>query len=134
MHPPSWRLAPQGQNHQAAPPRPSGGGVRGPGDPPLSSPPPAHWADGGRPERRRPRTPRGCRCTRGGDTTAAASAAACQAPPVDRLLTPALPAADRQRNGGPQECANEAAHSSASLGKAGEQNRPRRPPPPPLSH
>ena len=40
MRPPIRRLAPQGQNHQAAPPQTSGGGVRGPGDPPFSPPPP----------------------------------------------------------------------------------------------
>ena len=65
MRLPSRRLAPQVQNHQAAPPRPSGGGVRGPGDPPLS-PPPSRWGDGGRPEKQRPCSPRGGRCTRGG--------------------------------------------------------------------
>ena len=60
-----------------------------------------------------------------------ASAAARQAPPVDHLLTPALPAADQQQNGGTQECANEAAHSGASLGKAGEQTGAGRPFPTP---
>ena len=34
MRPPSRRLAPQGQNHLAAGPRPSEGGVSRPGDPP----------------------------------------------------------------------------------------------------
>ena len=135
MRPPSQRLAPQGQNHQAAPQRPLGGGIRGPGDPALS-PPPSPWADGGWPERRRPRTPPGgpLHPGGGGGTTAAASAAARQAPPVDGLLTPALPAADRQQNGGTQECANEAAHSGAGLGKAGEPNRARTPLPPPPRH
>ena len=38
MRPPSRLLAPQGQNHQAAPPRPSRGCVTGPGDPPSSPP------------------------------------------------------------------------------------------------
>ena len=69
MRTPSQRLAPRDRNHQAAPPRLSGGGVRGPGGnsgeassptpftPPLSPPPsPSPWAAGGRPERRRPRT------------------------------------------------------------------------------
>ena len=58
MRPPRWRLAPRDRNHQVAPPRPSGGGARGPGGdcgepplpatppPPLSPPSPAH----GRPE------------------------------------------------------------------------------------
>ena len=34
--------------------------------PPPSAPPPGSRADGGRPERQRPRTPRGGRCTQGG--------------------------------------------------------------------
>ena len=142
MRPPSRRLAPQDRNHQAAPWRPSGGGVTGPGGdcgepppptppPPLFPPPQAH----GRPEAGRrdggPAPPRGGHCTKKGETTAAASAAARQVPPVDRPLTPALPAADRQRNGGTQECTSEAAHCGASLGKARERTVARRPLPPP---
>ena len=56
--------------------------------------------------------------------------AARQAPPVDRPHTPALPATDRQRNGGTQEGANGAAHSEAGLGKAGARTRARSSPPP----
>ena len=46
MRPPSQRLAPRDRNHQAAPPRPSGGGARGPGAdcgerPLLPTPPPS---------------------------------------------------------------------------------------------
>ena len=67
MRPPSRRLAPQSQNRQAAPPRPSDGGVRGPGAPFLTPPPTGPRADEGRPERQRPRIPRGGRCTQGGE-------------------------------------------------------------------
>ena len=107
--PPSWWLAARDWNHQAAPPRPWGGGARGPGgdcgEPPLPlhPPPPAPPPPPpprGRPEAGRkdggPATPRECRGTQGGDATAAGSAAVRQAPPVDRPLTPALPAADQR--------------------------------------
>ena len=67
MRSPSRRLAPQGQNRQAAPPRPSGGGVRGQGPLPLS-PPPGPRADGGQPERQRPRTPPGGAAAPRGET------------------------------------------------------------------
>ena len=99
MRPPSQRLAPRDRNHQAARPRPSGGSARGPGGdsgepcPPPPLPPPGPLAAGGRPERRRPRTPLGGPLHPGRDATVAVSAAAHQAPPVDRPLTPALPAA-----------------------------------------
>ena len=69
MRPPSRGLAPQGQNHQAAPPQPSGRGVRGLGDPPSPAPPrPSLWADRGPPERRQPRTPPGGPLHPGGQT------------------------------------------------------------------
>ena len=133
--PPGSAAGPPGPEPPCRPPAAVGGRRQGtrppPSPPPLPPPLPSPWADGGRPERRSPCTPRGGRCTRGGDTTAAASAAARQAPPVDRPLTPALPAADRQRNGGTQECANEAAQSGASLEEAGERTGARRPLPPP---
>ena len=102
MRPLCQPLAPRDRNHQAAPLRPWGGGENGPGGdsgeppsppplPPLSPPLPGGRkpanSDGG------PAPPRGGRPTEGRDATDAASAAARQAPPVDRLLTPALPAA-----------------------------------------
>ena len=58
MRPPSRRLAPQGQNHQAAGDQ---------GTPPPPPPPPSPWADGGRLGRQRPRTPGG-RAAPGGGT------------------------------------------------------------------
>ena len=132
MRPPSRRLAPQGQNRQAAPPRPSGGGVRGPGPPLLSSLPPPRPRSGQRPagETAAPHPQ-----ARGGNNAAAASAAARKAPQVDRAHAPALPATDRQRNGGTQEGAGGATHSEAGPGKAGAWTRARRslpplPPPP----
>ena len=135
VRPPSRRLAPQGQNSQAAPPGPSGGGVRGPGGPCLSAPPPGPRADGGRLERQRPRIPRGAAAPRGEGTAAATSAAPHQAPPLYDPHYPALPATDRQRNGGSQEGANGAARTEAGPGKAGARTRARRslppvPPPP----
>ena len=135
MRLPSRRRVPGGQNHQAAPPWPSGGGVRGPGDPSLSPPPPQPM--GGRWPARgtaAPHPPGGAAAPGGGETAAAASAAARQAPPVDRPHTPALPAADRQENSGTQEGANEATHSEAGLGKAGKRTRARRSLPPPPRH
>ena len=113
MRPPSrW-------NRLATPLRPPGGGVRGPWGPPLPPPP--------RPKSGRMPAGETASCTPhgeavapgGGDTAAAASAAARQAPSVDRPHTPALAATDRHRNGGAQEGANGAAHSEAGLGKAG---------------
>ena len=66
MRPRTRRLAPQGQNHQAAPPRPSGGGVRGPGGSPLSLPP--RPKSGRRPagETAAPHPPGGAAAPRGG--------------------------------------------------------------------
>ena len=120
---------PRGRNHQATPPRPSGGGVRGPKGPPLSPPPPqaqerteADQRDSG------PAPPRGGRCTRGGGGAPRPR----QAPPVNRLHTPALPATGRRRTGGAQDGANGAARSEAGLGKAGARTRARRSLPPSL--
>ena len=59
---------------------------------------------------------------------------------MDHPHTPALPATDRQRNGGTQGGTNEAAHSEAGLGKAGARTRAKRslppllPPPATLTH
>ena len=65
MRPPGRRLAPEGQNHQAAPPWMSGGGVSGPGDPrpPLPQP-----MGGRRPagEMAAPHPPGGAAAPRGG--------------------------------------------------------------------
>ena len=54
---------------------------------------------------------------------AAASAAARQAPAVNRPHAPTLPAADRPQNSGAQDGANGAAHSEAGSGKSGGANR-----------
>ena len=140
VRPPSRRLAPRGRNRQAASPRPSGGGVRGPERPPL--PPPPRPKSGRRPtgETAAPHPREEAAAPRGGDTAAAASAAACQAAPVNRPHAPTLPAADRPRNGGAQDGANGAAHSEAGLGKAGARTRvgrshpPSPPPPAALTH
>ena len=118
---------PQGQNLQA-PPR----GRRGaaPGDQrasPSPSPPSGPRADGGRPERQRPRTPPGRPLRAGGGGGAPRPR---QAPRVNRLHAPAPPATDRRRTGGAQDGANGAAPSEAGLGKAGARTRARRPLPP----
>ena len=62
-----------------------------------------------------------------------------QAPPVNCLHAPALPATDRRRTSGTQDGANGAAPSEAGLGKAGARTRARRslpspPPPAALTH
>ena len=134
MRPPSRQLAPWGLNRRTASPRQSGGGVRGPEPPPLSPhPPPAQERAEPDPGGQRPRKPPGeAAAPRKGDTAAAASAAAHQAPPVNRPHAPALLATDRPRNSGAQDSANEAAHSEAGLGKAGARTRATRSLPPSL--
>ena len=146
MRPPGRRLAPRGRNRQAAPPRPSGGGARGPGGdcgepPPQPLPPhPRPWAAGGRLERRQPRTPPGGPLHPGegrhsrGERSCAPSAPG--RPPAHSRITRCWLVALRrrrgpQRNGGNQECADEAARLGDRLGKAGEQTVVRRPLPPP---
>ena len=98
--PPGQRLAPRDRNHQDGPPRPSGGGAKGPGGGqrgipphpsalPRLSPPPARGRPGADQRDGGPAAPlRGC-CTQGGDAAAAVNAAAHQAPPVGRPLIPA---------------------------------------------
>ena len=147
MRPRSRRLAPWYRNHQAAPLRPSGGGARGPGAdcgepplPPTPPPPPSPWAAGGRLEKRRPRTPLGGPLHPGGQRHSRAERGRAQSapgrPPAHSRITCCRPAALRrrrgpQRNGGTQECADEAARLGARLGKAGEQTVARRPLPAP---
>ena len=136
MRPPSRRLAPRGGNRQAAPPRPSGGGARGPEGPPLPAPPPSGpRADGGGPERERPRTPPGEAAAPGGGRAPRPR----QAPPLNRPHASALPVTDRQRTGGAQDGANGAAPAEDGLAKAGARTKARRsllpsPPPPPPPH
>ena len=62
--PPGRKLAPQGQNCQAASPQPSGGGVGGPEGPPIP-PPPAQERTGANQRDSGPARPRGGRCTEG---------------------------------------------------------------------
>ena len=101
------------------------GDQRAPPTPPPPSPS-GPRADGGRPKRRRPRTPpRMGRCTRGEGAPRPR-----QAPPVNRPHAPALPAADRRRTGGAQDGTNGAAPSGAGLGKAGARTRVGGSPPP----
>ena len=124
--PPQPTAGPPGPEPPGRPPRGRQGAVSGDQGPPPSPPPPGPRADGGRLERQQPGSPPGKPLHPGaGGTAAATSAGARQGPPVDRPHTPALPATDRQRNG--------AAHSEASLGKAGARTRARRslPPSPP---
>ena len=152
MRPPSQRLNPRDRNHQAAPPRPSGGGARGPGgdcgEPPspLPLPPPLlppQPVGGRRPARETAaRTPRGGPLHPGegrhrrGERSRAPSAPG--RPPAHSRITRCRPGAlhrrrGPQRTGGAQECAHEAARLGARLGKAVEQTvatRPLRPPRP----
>ena len=127
---------PWGRNRQAHPPRPSGGGARGPKGPPLS-PPPLRPRSGRRQtgETAAPHPPGGAAVPGGGGGGALRPR---QAPPVNRPHAPALPATDRRRTSGAQDGANGAAPSEAGLGKAGAGTRARRslPPslPPPLPH
>ena len=108
------------------PPRPSGGGARGPEAPPYS-PPPSHSgprAEGGRPKKRRPRTP-----------PEEAAAPGVRGHHGRGRRPHALPAAGRRRTGGAQDGANRAALSEAGPGKTGARTRaggsPPPPPPPP---
>ena len=129
MRPPSRRLAP-GAGTARPPPLGRQGAAPGDQRAPPTPPPPSPSgprADGGRPKRRRPRTPpRRGRCTRGEGALRSR-----QAPPVNRRHAPALPAADRWRTGGAQDGANGAAPSEAGLGKAGARTRAGGFPPPP---
>ena len=102
MRPPSRRLAPQGQNHQAAPPRPSGSGVRGPGDPPL--PPPPQPMGGRRPagETAAPRPPGGAAAPGGGHHSRGKHSRAPSAPggpPAHSRITRCRPATERRHPG-----------------------------------
>ena len=128
MRPPSPWLAPQGQNHQAAPPRGRRGAASGYQGTPPSPPPPSPWANGGRPERQRPRNRPGGPLQPGGGHRGRSKRGRAPGAPGG---PPALPTADRQRTGGTQEGANEAAHSEAGLGRAGERTGARRSLPPP---
>ena len=145
MRPPSQRLTPRDRDRQAAPPRPSGGGARGPGgdsgepSSPSPPPPPSPWVAGGRPERRQPRTPLSGPLHPGegrhsrGECSHAPSAPG--RPPAHSRIARCRPAALRRRrgtqqHGGAQECADEAARLDARPGKAGEQAVARKPPPP----
>ena len=136
--PPQLTAGPPVAEPPGHPPAAVGERHQGTWAPPSPPPPLGPRADRGRPERQRPRAPPEGRLHPGGvDIAAAASAAARQAPPVDRLHTPALPATERQRNGGTQEGAYVAAHSEGGLGKAGARTRARRslpPPSPPPPH
>ena len=122
MRPPSRRLAPGG-DRQAAPPRLSGGGARGPEAPPPCPPP-------------LPLRPRSGR-RQIEETAAPHPPEEAAAPGVrgqhGRGKRPhALPAASRRRTGGAQDRANGAAPSEAGPGTTGA--RPRAggfPPPPP---
>ena len=133
---PQPTAGPRGWDRQAAPPRPSGGGARGPEGPRHSPPLPLRPKSGRRQteETAAPQPPRGGRCTRGEGAPRPR-----QAPPVNRLHAPALPAADRRQTGGAQDGTNGAAPSEAGLGKAGAQTRaggfpPPPPPPAALTH
>ena len=124
MRLPSRRLAPG-----AGTARPPFLGRQGaaPGDqrPPPTPPPPSPSgprADGGRPKRRRPRTP---------PEEAAAPGVRGHCVRGKRPHAPTLPAADRRRTGTAQDGANGAAPSAAGLGKAGSRTRAGGLPPPP---
>ena len=103
MRPPGRRLAPQGQNHAAVPQRPSGGGIRGPGDPPSPPPPPGPSAGRGCLERQRPRIPPGGPLHPGGghhsrgERSRAPSAPG--RPPAHSHITRCQPATDRRQPG-----------------------------------
>ena len=120
------------------PPRSAAGppGPELPGRPLPPTPPPSPWAAGGRPERRRPRTPPGGQLhpSEGRHSRSERSRApsASRRPPAHSCITRCRPAALRrglgpQPNGGIQVCADEAAGLGARLGKAGEQTVARRP-------
>ena len=128
MRPPSRRLAPQSQNHQAAPPRPSGGGVRGPGDPPLS-PPPQPKA-GRRPARETaaPHPPVGAAAPGGGTPQPRHAQPRAKHPRWTARTLPHYPLPTDNVTGAPR---NDAAHSEAGLEKAGARTGERRSPPPP---
>ena len=152
MRPPSRRLAPgtgtttpSPRGRRGAAPGDQGGTTGNPPSPPplppppLPPPPPSPWAAGGWPGRGRPRTPPGGALHAGegrhsrGERSRAASAPG--RPLAQSRITRCRPAALRrrrgpQRNGGTQECADEAARLGAHLGKAGEQTVARRPLPP----
>ena len=125
---PQSTAGPRGRDRQAAPPRPSGGGARGPEDPPTPPPPSfsGQRADGGRPKKRRPRTP-----------PKEAAAPGVRGHHGRGKRPHALPAAGRRRTGGAQDGANGAAPSEAGPGKTGARTRAGGippPPPPPSPH
>ena len=104
------------------PPRPSGGGARGPEGHPHS-PLPSHSgprADGGRPKKRRPRTP-----------PEEAAAPGVRGYHGRGRRPHALPAAGRRRTGSTQDGANGAALSEAGPGRTGARTRAGGFPPPP---
>ena len=131
MPPPSRRLAPGAGT--ARPPHLGRQGA-GPGDqraPPTPPPLPLRPTSGQRQteETAAPHPPRRSRCTR-----RERAPRPRQAPPLNHLHAPALPAADRRRTGGAQDGANRAAPSEAGLVKGGARTRaggfPPLPPPP----
>ena len=117
---PQPTAGPRGRDRQAASPRPSGGGARGPDSPPHSPPLPLRPKSGRRrtEETTAPHPPRRGRCTWGEGAPRPR-----QAPPVNRPHAPALPAAGRRRTGGAQDGASGAAPSEAGLGNTGLQTR-----------
>ena len=136
---------PRDRNHQAAPPRPSGGGARGPGgdcgEPPLPPTPPQAR---GRPEPAGETAasypPGGGALHLGGGRHSrgerSRAPSAPGRPPANSCITRCRQAAlcrrrGPQRNGGTQEGADEAARLGARLGKAGKQTVARRRLPPP---
>ena len=149
MRPPRRRLAPRDRNHQAAPPRPWGGGTRGPegdcGEPPLppTPPPPPRPVSGRRAagETVAPHPPEGAAAPRGGTPRPRLAQPRAKHPqstarslphcPLPTSSSARAPWAATDRNGGTQEYADAAARLGGRPGRAGEQTTAKRPLPPP---
>ena len=103
MRPRSRQLAPRGRNRQAASPRPSGGGVRGPECSPPSPPPPAQEQTEADRRDSGPALPRGGRCTqKGGQSGRGKRGRAPSAPgepPARSRITRYRPTTERRRPG-----------------------------------
>ena len=134
VRPPSRRLVPGAGTARPPPLGRQGaapGDQRSPPTPPLPLPLGPKSGQRQTEETAAPHPPRrGC-CTRGEGALRPR-----QAPPVNCLHAPTLPAADRRRTGGAQDGANGATPSEVGLGKAGARTRaggfsPPPPPPPP---
>ena len=130
MRPPSRRLAPQGQNHQAAP-RGRRGAASGEQGTPPPSPPQFIGGRGPAGETAAPHPPRGAVAPGGGTPQQRQARPCARRPRWTARTLPHYPLPTGDRMEAPKKGANEAAHSEAGLGQAAERTGARRSPPPP---